>query len=109
MTQVDKNGNIIHIEGDTFKLTLFDIKDDGVAFDFTNYKATLKCVDSDDVVLFTLTEATGIALLDGTMILTDPDGIIKALTQGTYYYSLKITDDGGNTDTWFYNKNFIVQ
>jgi len=113
MTTIDRKGNITHTKGDTFALTLFDVKLDDVLIIFAGWKAKLVVRTTPDAVteILALTETAGIDLSTKgqVAIMADAAAIMKDIPARNYYvYDLEITDDEGNVDTWFSNKRFTI-
>ena len=111
MTYMDSQGNINCIAGDTFDLNLIDIKEDDVAIDFTDWKASLKIKlnanSRNSEIKFT--ETTGIDLSEtGAIRILIAAGDMDLKT-GSYIYDLIFTRPDHSIETWFNNKKFIVE
>jgi hypothetical protein len=104
---MDKRGNITNPCGDTFYLTMANITENNVAFDFTGCTALaeIKSKESDTTALVTLTESTGIILNATLTTITVPFATMVNIPKGDYVFRFVLIRADGRKETWFhYNR-----
>lgn len=109
MTWMDDDGNIHHVRGDDFLLTLTDFKEDGVAINWTGWniliQAREKPASVNKVIEFTNTDMD--LSTPGIMIITKAKTACNFLPK-VYVCDWQFTSPSSKTDTWLYNKKFIM-
>lgn len=104
MTIMDRWGNITNPYGDTFYLTLGNITENDVAFNFAGCTALveIKSKEADTTALVTLTESTGIVLNATLTTITVPFATMASVCpKGSYVFRFVLTRADGRKETWF--------
>lgn len=110
MTSIDSNGNIHHTKGDTFEISFSSVQIDGVDIVWTGCTAKLqvKVSANDTNAVVELTSPTDIDLTtNGEMTWTKAASYWNINAQ-TYCYDFQYTDANGVVNTFFSNKQFVI-
>jgi hypothetical protein len=112
MTWMDEDGTIHHVRGDTFSLTMTEVKDsDGDLIVWSNYKMSLivKSDPNNEDSVLDFSEEDGIDLTTPGLILIKKDTDEIELATEVYYYDWKVINPSNEIDTWIHQAKLIVE
>lgn len=111
MTRMDNDGNIFTTRGDTFKLSLINIKENGVLINWTGWQAQLQVRENPNSVntVIAFSDLDGIDLtIPGKLVVVKAAADMNKIAKG-YFYDLQMIRPTGEVETWFRAKHFYVE